>query len=658
MPGHDYRAWNCPQRVWNSIDEFLTGDKWLDGIHTILTDGVPLDLLIHGAPFVAGMRVIPVFFSGAVTDRANKQSPFFSGLGLARTEGFPAICVADPAISLEPDLGLAWYSGHPRHPTPELLVRVLRGIADRARCELLLVGGSGGGFAALYYGQALGPSASVLVWNPQTDFLEYEESATRKYLGVLLPEVDLAADGAAFRNEAAELLRVRGQPHSVLPTATAGMRPRRLLYLQNASDWHVSRHAAPFLEAVGSSELGRGFHRTGADGGLLWFGNWGSGHEPAPRELIAFAVKALLDPSWSPTELPGELATSPFADFVDPASAPRALREPVPELRVLAQSDGKALRVKASLDDVESGTGQITFAFYVYSGHERIAVRWYKSAGSYIHDEISGKSATRVLAFVRDGFGRQLPVREIPVVPGKSIYVLGSCVSRDAFELARRDDLFLAGYLARSSLASAFDTARPPAAVAEFLGKLSSTWQRRMVENDLHRRAVRLLSEARFDGLLLDLIDERFSLLEVEGALVTASVEFRKTHYPVDQHRLVPPGSAEHLKAWEKGVDRLLTVVRLRPVIVNRVFWATRDDHGNFLADQEKIGRHNEMLAKMYVYLEGQVTAFINYPDDLLVADSKHKWGVSPFHYIGLMYEHTTSELHRLVQSDFLPDRS
>lgn len=39
---------------------------------------------------------------------------------------------------------------------------------------------------------------------------------------------------------------------------------------------------------------------------------------------------------------------------------------------------------------------------------------------------------------------------------------------------------------------------------------------------------------------------------------------------------------------------------------------------------------------------------FVNYPIDIFVGDSNHKWGKSPFHYTKEVYEYLISFLERL----------
>lgn len=225
--------------------------------------------------------------------------------------------------------------------------------------------------------------------------------------------------------------------------------------------------------------------------------------------------------------------------------------------------------------------------------------------------------------------------------PRNRVFILGSCVSRDAFELSGHG-FELAGYVARTSLASAFLTRPAPVAVREKVPRIASRFQRRMVDIDLRKRASAVIQSAEFDFLLLDLIDERFNLARFGGSntapeLFTLSRELAGVCGWSGP--LVAPGTNQHLGAWKRGVGRLFKVVAPSRIIVNRAFWASRSEDGQLLENQPLIEASNRMLRVMYGYLERNgVAGIIDYPDGIF-ADPGHRWGVAPFHYTMRVYE-------------------
>lgn len=284
---NDYDAWADDHFEWPSVSSFIDAESWADGIHTVEMDGGPsLDLLFKRRPLQS--NVVPVFFNGAIAGREEKTGPFFSGQRIADSVGFGFIAISDPSTNLHESLGLAWYAGNQYGSLQTNLTRILTAIAESSNSELLFVGGSGGGYASLYYGHELGKLASVLVWNPQTDILRYNAQFVKNYLrhafSLELPEygwedlVDLSDSGVA--------LNIRSS------------RPRRLLYMQNASDWHVAIHASPFLKRESYNGFGDGRFSTDSEH-IVFIADYGEGHSPLPEGVLKDALSSMLDPDTS-----------------------------------------------------------------------------------------------------------------------------------------------------------------------------------------------------------------------------------------------------------------------------------------------------------------------------------------------------------------------
>lgn len=223
------------------------------------------------------------------------------------------------------------------------------------------------------------------------------------------------------------------------------------------------------------------------------------------------------------------------------------------------------------------------------------------------------------------------------------IFILGSCVSRDAFSLPYKE-MELVAYVARTSLASAFHSQVAPRSLARLAASIPSSFQRRMVLADLDKRLPIMLKETDFDVLLIDLIDERFNLLQVEGGngrpgLYTLSAEFSRIHD--GRGRLVPADSSERWRAWTRGVSRLLQLVSVHKIVLNRAFWADKTCAGELLEGPWEVDANNQLLERMYDYIEASAAGVrtIRYSRAPL-ADPRHRWGLAPFHYDQASYRH------------------
>lgn len=652
----NYGRWETPHVRWESVAAFCAEDAWDDGVHTIeLGTGPSLDLIISGQPFNGRSTALPVFFSGAVQSRETKAGPFFSGEGISRSGGFPYVSISDPSLELHETLGLAWYTGSEGQPLRDPLLAVLRAVADAYGNELLLIGGSGGGYTALFYGQKLGERASVFVWNAQTDILEYNEKFVRHYLETAFPDrTSPLLQSADWKSLVRQELSDAGVELSVLPDASAGLRPRRTVFIQNATDWHVPVHTAPFLSAGNYKHLGRGMYQRGVNQ-AVWITHFGSDHEALPAASVSSLVKDLLDPARTAREVVSSFKDSGLVPGQRPGTEPRDLRHLKAELAGqlsldLQEEPGGGVQARVNLGSIPVGYGGLRFGFFKLRAEGAATnEKWYSADPEYTFSKTDPESNYSVQVRVRDGFNHELFSLEAaapaPVQHPSRVFIYGSCVTRDAFALEH--DFELVDYVARSPFGSAF--AQPPKAVDVKIDSIPSAFQRRMVRTDLHKQLDGLLRDKDFDYLLVDLIDERIRLMPYEDTVIAYSAELQRTGLQVDFGKLLGVGSEEYYALWKQGLDRLLAACPASKIVVNRVFWATAADDGTELPDQAGIARHNEVLKRLYAELSAHPEIrFIDYPEGLLVANSKHQWGAAPFHFVEGVSMHLLGELAKL----------
>lgn len=109
----------------------------------------------------------------------------------------------------------------------------------------------------------------------------------------------------------------------------------------------------------------------------------------------------------------------------------------------------------------------------------------------------------------------------------KKVFILGSCVSRDAFALEESKEQYsVVNYIARTSFASSFHSQKT---INVDTSTIPSIFQKRMVENDLFKLTENAIKNTEFDILLVDLIDERFRLfISEDGEIFTISSELKK----------------------------------------------------------------------------------------------------------------------------------
>ena len=248
---------------FSSVTNFLNTKAVPPGISTIYSGGVPIDLLV--SPGSSNTTIF--FFHGAI--ERDFTLPVLSGLGISGGLEANRVFVSDPSLTLDNTLMLSWYAGN--HQQPDLqqsLVQIFKKIAESLGSDrTVFFGGSGGGFASLFYASHFRNSLA-LVFNPQTDIAMYSERAVRD-----------------FAEKAFTIPPNRDDPLSELPSQVivdlrqiySEPKDTKIAYLQNSNDAsHIEHHLRPFTEALHpDTEF------------FLLNEPWQDGHSPPPKDLLA-----------------------------------------------------------------------------------------------------------------------------------------------------------------------------------------------------------------------------------------------------------------------------------------------------------------------------------------------------------------------------------
>ncbi|MHA7156267.1 DUF6270 domain-containing protein [Arthrobacter sp. TMN-50] len=655
----DHLAWKTPVHEWESLGNFLSAEKWADGIHSIMFKDAPhLDLLMSGISKLNGDGLaIPVFFNGAVTSRQSSNPPFFSGMRIAAKNGMPFVTISDPSLNLDRSLGLAWYAGNRHTLTQDVIEKILLRLHHMTGLEILLVGGSGGGFAALHFAHKMGSKASAFVWNPQTNILEYNEKFVKNYLKIAMSvSQDVDFEALNWKTAALSHFGCNGIELNVCDRP-ANTRPRRLVYLQNSDDWHVQTHMMPYLE---SSEFS--FDQPGRYGQTdfrqILVAQFGSGHSPPEPEVVSLIIDLLRDPAVTAKAAVDSLLESKILGPQQRGVLPRDLRNITQRIRECVSfavtQQGSSFSLTVALGIVPIGYGGLNIEFFAVSDGHKKRLRMAETSPTFQYESTEPEARIdKFGAVVRDGFGYQLMTLESSVssaVPTRVI-LLGSSTTQEA--ISEPNKIEVVQYVTRSSLASIFQ--KPLPMIMELIEGNSQTrpiseFQKNILRCDVTKLVPELLKSADFDMLLVDLIDERIPLLEVNGSYITNSPEFRAIGLELSGVSEVEPGGTVHLDFFKTGVNSLVDLIGERRIVVNKLFWARRDTSGQYLPNQQEIDRNNIILSKLYDVFESfEGVQYINYPDGLLVAEENHKWGATPYRYGPNVRKHLLASIPPLL---------
>ena len=240
-----------------------------DAIYTWLADSVVLPALVSPAQG----DVLTVLFHGAL-DRGRVQLPVYERVRFQKSlEAGPFMAFGDPTLDLSRSLRLGWYLGTNALDLVPFMASIIESLRDALGVErILLVGSSGGGFAALQVGACI-PGSQALVFNPQTDLRRY------------YPGPFSEAANAVFGTDSSSRLAPYGQRLSAIERIAEHASNFTVNLVGNAGDKvHQTSHFDPLREAAGelSTIL---LHETTVD--------WGSGHRSPTNNEYEEAVAAI-----------------------------------------------------------------------------------------------------------------------------------------------------------------------------------------------------------------------------------------------------------------------------------------------------------------------------------------------------------------------------
>jgi len=272
-------------------DDFINAykqDSSAEVIITIKNEGT-FDQDIYVKPLVE--KPLVVFFHGA-TNRETRTPHVFEGFNLFHDVDASFLWFSDIALSLDDDITLGWHMGSSTYSSKIMIPAIINKIAtDLKAPKIIFCGGSGGGFASLFYAKLFHDSI-VFVWNPQTNILRYNQSHVIEYCrlawGVKADNLESLKDYVDY---------------DLSDHYQTNDNKIKIVYLQNKKDWHTKEHMMPFFEQ------GLKCHRridlksssnfqviSTPHGALkLMIGDWGEGHAAPPKILLKRILSSIVE---------------------------------------------------------------------------------------------------------------------------------------------------------------------------------------------------------------------------------------------------------------------------------------------------------------------------------------------------------------------------
>ncbi|AOZ71950.1 hypothetical protein BK816_00460 [Boudabousia tangfeifanii] len=246
----------------------MSSDHIDAGITSINERGIPIDFLC--VPGKSDTTL--VFLHGAITDKISL--PYLNGLGVSKGVEANRIFISDPSLYLTDKLYLSWYLGNSKQNNQDNIKQVLQHIFRMVPTKrAIFFGGSGGGFASLYFASQFRDSVSI-VYNPQT--------IIRNYISYSIHAFTEHCYGIDYR-EYDPLSKLPSDLVIDLTSLYTTPLKTTVCYLQNLNDpFHIERHLKPFADRINKN----------IDFYTL-LESWQDGHTPPPKDKINAILKSV-----------------------------------------------------------------------------------------------------------------------------------------------------------------------------------------------------------------------------------------------------------------------------------------------------------------------------------------------------------------------------
>lgn len=268
------------------------------------------------------------------------------------------------------------------------------------------------------------------------------------------------------------------------------------------------------------------------------------------------------------------------------------------------------------------------------------------------------------------------------------IDIIGSCVTRDAFEFAKNMDnsnkYIVNNYISKTSFISL---------VSDSIGRDKynisqenmTDWEFRQIKYDLEKNWVEILKKSDSDIIIVDFIDERYDLYRLDNSYITISNIFKRSKFNTDEHlKKIKRNSNEYNEIWEESIYNYIDLLKSlnKPIIIHKAMWkntyiknsinksvsksiyiknilyniyygSLQNSKKNIMHFRKKIQKKIEL--NNYI-LESYYKATLNTEgfESIEVikkyhADRGHKWGLAPFHYESGYYEDFINQLESKI---------
>lgn len=264
-----------------------------------------------------------------------------------------------------------------------------------------------------------------------------------------------------------------------------------------------------------------------------------------------------------------------------------------------------------------------------------------------------------------------------------AVSIYGSCVTRDILEYETISCLDLKSYFCRQSIVSSLSM---PIRCDMKEVKLTSPFQKRQLHNDFSKNLFSVLASDASEYLIIDLIDERFSLIHYRDSFITNSTSLMESNYieepEVIEYKKLNGKYIFDGKDLDEYLDKfsklILNIYEPEKIIIHKAFMLDNyiDKRGelhkfpiNYILENKKVNQrldymYNRLInnlgpvhvidicknEKIYqIKIKKMLCSYTKNKKDLALADENNKWGLAPMHYHEQYYKAVLLQLYKAL---------
>jgi hypothetical protein len=330
-------------------------------------------------------------------------------------------------------------------------------------------------------------------------------------------------------------------------------------------------------------------------------------------------------------------------------------------LEISCKADGEKLKYSYEIhndDKIVKKTRFQKYEKYRYpiKSHSTYRARVYVKVGKHINSRITDE-ITPITLNKRSS----RPIRDLKYHLDKlgpsDIDIHGSGNSILIFDYDLKSEVTLGKYIALQSFNSVVSEPFPD----EYDIDIPSSWEKSMVEMDLNKNFFSKLSNNKAKYLLIDLLDERMSLVKYKDIIFT----FSNIHV---KSRILDDYEVEYINkfdleedTWKDLMDQyvngLLRIydddkIIIHEVYLNDTYKTINGDIKSFPINNIKYNEKvNELLNQYYVYLKYKLpNSNVIDIHSKFISSEDHIWGLSPIHYEEQYYKEVFKSLKKILK--------